>query len=63
MNVTLTLSTPERPEPHVVTHDRVMSVRYTSDSRMLDMVPGIQLRQPNAVHRYDLSVVLDVLVS
>ena len=63
MNVTLTLSTPERPEPHVVNLERVYSVRYTSDSAMLDMLPGLQLRQRDCVHRFDLSVVLDMLVT
>ena len=62
MRVTLMLSTPERPEPHVITLERVYSVRYTSASAMLDMLPGLQLRQRDCVHHYALNVVLDVLV-
>lgn len=68
MNVTLTLTTPEDPEIHVVTFANVTSVRYTADSIMLDMFPGVQVRESRGVlsdriHRYDLRVVLDVLVT
>lgn len=62
VNVTLTLSTPEHPEVHAVTHSHVESVRYTADSPSLDMIPGLRIRLKDRVHRYDLACVLDVLV-
>jgi hypothetical protein len=63
MNVTLVLTTPDEPTPHTLTFDRVESVRYTSDSDMLDMIPGVRIMQPGLVHRFDLRCVLDVLVT
>jgi|KBSMisStandDraft_5_1062788.scaffolds.fasta_scaffold243183_5 hypothetical protein len=63
MNVTLVVSTPEHPEPFTQTFDHVESVRWISDSTMLDMDPGLQVRLPGAVHRFSLDVVLDLLVT
>jgi hypothetical protein len=61
MDVTLTVSTPDHPEPHVVTYRNCTSVRYTADSSMIDTVPGWQFRFADRVERWDDRAVLDVL--
>lgn len=62
MNVTLTLTTPERPKVHAVTFDHVEIVRYTAASPSLDMMPGLVIHVADHVHFYDLRCVLDVII-
>lgn len=62
MNVTLTCSTPERPEPHVLTFTAVSDVRVILPGQEAE--PCVRIHHhAKVVERFRYDTVIDVLVS